>query len=175
MDPIPGQGTKTLHEKKCNQKKKKKGFLKNLKSYVSHIPSNDNTAIIITIPYICVELYTWLRIEIWIFQFALIFANSYFYLILLFKPWDDLIKPFLTKRWLTWTSLDGQYWNQIDYVLCSQRWKSSTHSAKTRLGADCDSYHELLVAKFRLKLKKVEKTIRPFRHDLNQIPYDYIV
>ena len=48
-------------------------------------------------------------------------------------------------------------------------------SAKTRPGADCDSDHELLIAKFRLKLKKVEKTTRPFRYDLNQIPYDYTV
>ena len=46
-------------------------------------------------------------------------------------------------------------------------------SAKTRPGADCGSDHELLVAKFRLKLKKVGKTTRPFRYDLNQIPYDY--
>ena len=44
-------------------------------------------------------------------------------------------------------------------------------SAKTRLGADCGSDHELLIAKFRLKLKKVGKTTRPFRYDLNQIPY----
>ena len=48
-------------------------------------------------------------------------------------------------------------------------------SAKTRLGADCGSDHELLIAKFRLKLKKVGKTARPFRYDLNQIPYDYTV
>ena len=48
-------------------------------------------------------------------------------------------------------------------------------SAKTRLGAACGSDHELLIAKFRLKLKKVEKTIRQFRYDLNQIPYDYTV
>ena len=61
----------------------------------------------------------------------------------------------------------------IDYILCSQRWKSSIQSAKTRLGADCDSGHELRIAKFRLKLKKVGKTTRPFRYDLNQIPYDY--
>ena len=47
--------------------------------------------------------------------------------------------------------------------------------AKTRLGADCGSDHELLIAKFRLKLKKVGKTTRPFRYDLNQIPYDYTV
>ena len=44
---------------------------------------------------------------------------------------------------------------------------------KTRLGADCGSDHELLIAKFRLKLKKVEKTTRPFRYDLYQIRYDY--
>ena len=60
-------------------------------------------------------------------------------------------------------------------MLCSQRWKSSIQSAKTRLGADCGPDHELLIAKFRLKLKKVGKTARPFRYDLNQIPYDYIV
>ena len=48
-------------------------------------------------------------------------------------------------------------------------------STKTRLGADCGSDHELLIAKFRLKLKKVGKTTRPFRYDLNQIPYDYTV
>ena len=47
--------------------------------------------------------------------------------------------------------------------------------AKTRPGADCGSDHELFIAKFRLKLKKVGKTIRPFRYDLNQIPYNYIV
>ena len=46
---------------------------------------------------------------------------------------------------------------------------------KTRPGADCGPDHELLIAKFRLKLKKVWKTTRPFRYDLNQIPYDYTV
>ena len=48
-------------------------------------------------------------------------------------------------------------------------------SAKTRLGDDCDSDHELLIAKFRLKLKIVGKTTRSFRYDLHQIPYDYTV
>ena len=56
-----------------------------------------------------------------------------------------------------------------------QRWRSSIQSAKTRLGADCGSDHELLIAKFRLKLNKVGKTNRPFRYDLNQIPYEYTV
>ena len=62
------------------------------------------------------------------------------------------------RRWLyTWTSHDDQYWNQIDYILCSKRWRSSVQSAETRLGADCGSHHELLFAKFRFKLKKVGK------------------
>ena len=56
------------------------------------------------------------------------------------------------KRFYTWTSLDGQHQNQIDYILCNQRWRSSIQSAKTRLRADCGSAHELLIAKFRLKL-----------------------
>ena len=66
-------------------------------------------------------------------------------------------------------------WNQIDYILCSQRQRSSIQSAKTRPGADYGSDHELLIAKFRLKLKKVEKTTGPFSYDLNQTPYDYTV
>ena len=79
------------------------------------------------------------------------------------------------RRLYTWTSPDGQYQNHIDYILCSQRWRSSIQSAKTRPGADCGTDHELIVAKFRLKLKKVGKSTRPFRYDLNQIPYDYTV
>ena len=79
------------------------------------------------------------------------------------------------RRLYTWTSPDGQYKNQIDYVLCSQRWISSVQSAKTRPGADYCSNHELLVEKLRLKLKKLGKTTRPCRYDLNQIPYDYTV
>ena len=79
------------------------------------------------------------------------------------------------RRLYTWTSPDGQHQNQIDYILCSQRWRSSRQSAKTRPGADCGSDHELLIAKFRLKLKKVGKPTRSFRYDLNQIPYDYAV
>ena len=63
-------------------------------------------------------------------------------------------------RLYTWTSPDGQYQNQIDYILCSQKWRSSIQSAKTRPGADYSLDHELLIAKFRLKLKKVGKTTR---------------
>ena len=79
------------------------------------------------------------------------------------------------RRLYTWTSPDGQHRNQIDYILWSHRWRSSIQSVKTRLGADCGSDHEFLIAKFRLKLKKAGKTTRPFRYDLNQIPYDYTV
>ena len=70
-----------------------------------------------------------------------------------------------------WSTLKSD----TDYSLCSQRWRSSIQSTKTRPAADCGSDHELLIAKFRLKLKKVGKTTRLFRYDLNQIPYDYTV
>ena len=80
------------------------------------------------------------------------------------------------KRWLDiWTSPDGQYQNQVDYILCCQGWVNSIQCAKTRPGADCGSNHELLIAKFRLKWKKVGKTTRPFRYNLNWISYDYTV
>ena len=67
---------------------------------------------------------------------------------------------------------DSQYQNQTDYILCSLRWRSSIQSAKTRPGADCGSDHKL-IAKFRLKLKKIGKTTGPFIYDLNQIPYNH--
>ena len=73
------------------------------------------------------------------------------------------------------TSPDGQYQNQIDYILCSRRWRSSIRSAKTRPGANYGSDHELLIAKFRLKLKKMGETTRPSGYILNQISYDYTV
>ena len=81
------------------------------------------------------------------------------------------------RRLYTWTSPDAQYWNQIDYILCSQRWRSSIQSIiiikkmATHFGSD----HELFIAKFRLKLKKGQKTTRPFRYGLNQIIYNYTV
>ena len=71
--------------------------------------------------------------------------------------------------------INGQYRNQIGCILCSQRWKSSVQSAKTRPGADYGSEHQLLIVKFRLKLKTVGKNTGSFRYDLNQIPYDYTV
>ena len=63
------------------------------------------------------------------------------------------------RKLYMWTSPDGQYQNQIDYIPCSQKWRSSIESAKTRLGADYSSDHKRLIAKFRLKLKKVGKTM----------------
>ena len=62
----------------------------------------------------------------------------------------------------------------MDYILCSQRWRSSIESAKTRPGSDCGSDYELLIAKFRLKLNKVGKINRPFGYDSNQILYDTV-
>ena len=81
----------------------------------------------------------------------------------------------LKRQLYTRTSPDGQHRNQIDYILHSQRWRSSVQPVKTRLEADCGSDHQLLIPKFRLKLKKIGKTTRPFRYDLNQIPYGYTV
>ena len=63
--------------------------------------------------------------------------------------------------------------NQLKVALCKNNWLNITE--KTKPGADCGSDHEFLIAKFRLKLREVEKTTRPFRYDLNQIPYDYTV
>ena len=79
------------------------------------------------------------------------------------------------RKSCSWTSSDDQYQNQLEHILCSQRWEKSVQLAKTSPGADCHSDNELLIAKFRLKLEKVGKTSRPFRYDLNQIPYDYTV
>ena len=62
------------------------------------------------------------------------------------------------RRLYTWTSPDGQYQSQIDYILCNQRWRRSIQSAKTRPGADCGSDHELLIAKFRLKFLLSEES-----------------
>ena len=86
---------------------------------------------------------------------ALVIANS------LFKQHK--------RRLYTWISPDGQSQNHTDYILCNWRWRSSIQWAKTKPGAECGSDHELLIAKFRLKLKKVGKTTRLFRYDLNPL------
>ena len=87
---------------------------------------------------------------------------------------NTLFQPHM-RRLYTWTSPDGRYQDQIEYILCSRRWRSAIESTKTRPGADCSSDHKLLIANSRLKFKKVGKTSRPFRYDQNKIPYDYRV
>ena len=81
--------------------------------------------------------------------------------------WSQQI-PFFnnTRHDYTWTLQSGQYQNQIDYILSSQRWRSCIQSAKTRPRADCGSDHQLLTAKFRFKLNKAGKTSRPAKYDL---------
>ena len=77
------------------------------------------------------------------------------------------------RRFDTWTSpMVNTEIRLIISFAAKDGERSSIQSAKTRPRADCDSDHELLIEKFRLKLKKVGKTTRPFRYDLNQIPYD---
>ena len=87
---------------------------------------------------------------------------------------DELVQPRLcpTTQGMT-LQVNITRWSitTSNYILCSWRWSSSIQSANTRPGADYGSDHELLFATFRLKLKKVRKTTRPFRYDLNQIPY----
>ena len=78
------------------------------------------------------------------------------------------------RQCYTWTSLDGQCRNNIDFVLCRQKWRGFIQSAKIRPVANCGSDHELFIANFGLKFKKVGKTTRPLKCDLNQIPYNYI-
>ena len=79
---------------------------------------------------------------------------------------------------LKWTGM-GEFNSDDHYIYyCGQeslRIKALYSQPKTRPGADCGSDHELLIARFKLKLKKVGKTTRPFRYDLNQIPYNYTV
>ena len=88
-------------------------------------------------------------------------------------PLGDLSNPGIEPRspLLQGNSLPsespGKHQNQTDYILCSQRWRSSIQSAKTRPGTDCGSDHELLIDKFRLKLKKVGKTTRSLRYDIS--------
>ena len=78
------------------------------------------------------------------------------------------------RRFYMWTSPDGLHQNQIDYILCSQRWRSSIESAKTRPELTVTQIMNS-TAKFRLKLKKVGKTTKPFRYDLSKMLYDYTV
>ena len=85
------------------------------------------------------------------------------------QPLLFLLLSLLNKKM---TSPDGQNQNHIDYIICSQRWRGSIQSAKST-GSWLWLNDEILNAKFRPKLKKVGKSARPFRYDLNKIPYDY--
>ncbi|CAF3391752.1 unnamed protein product [Rotaria socialis] len=77
------------------------------------------------------------------------------------------------RRLYTWTTPSGQHRNQIDYILCNRRWKSSITSIKTRPGADCGTDHELLLACLRIKLKQHHKSTQTAKPDLQNIPYKY--
>ncbi|CAF1413680.1 unnamed protein product [Adineta steineri] len=79
------------------------------------------------------------------------------------------------RRLYTWTTPNGQHRDQIDYILCNRRWKSSIKSVKTRPGADCGTDHELLLACFRIKLKQHQKSTQTSKPDLQNIPYKYKV
>ena len=88
-------------------------------------------------------------------------ANTYF------------IQP--KRRLYTWTSPNGQYRNQIDYILCQQQWKNSIFAAKTLPGADCGSDHQLLIAKVRVRLCKIRRPTIQRRFDTGKIPLQYAV
>ena len=92
-----------------------------------------------------------------------------------FKCYSELWYNITRVNSTLWTSPDGQYQNQIDYISLQLKMEKLYTVRKRRPGADCGSDHELLIAKFRLKLKKVGKTSRPYRNDLNQTPYDFTV
>ena len=77
------------------------------------------------------------------------------------------------RRLYTWTSPDGKTRNQIDYILIEQRWKTNILQCKTLPGADCDTDHELLIAKFKSKIKKTTKTSIITRYDMTSIPKEY--
>ena len=95
-----------------------------------------------------------------------------------FRDWRGMTNTLFQqhkRRLYTWISPDCQYWNQVDYILCSQRWRSSIQSAKHKTGSWLWLRSWTPYSKFRLKLKKVGKISRLCRYDLNQIPYDYTV
>ena len=79
------------------------------------------------------------------------------------------------RRLYTWTSLDGQYWNQINFFFAAKVGETLYSQQKQDLELYYGSDHELLIAEFGIKWKKVRKTTTPFRYDLNQILHDYIV
>ena len=106
----------------------------------------------------------------WSFSLSISPSNEHPGLISFRMDWLDLLAvqgtfKSLLQHHSSKASPNGQYQNQTDYILCSQRWRSCIQSAKTRPGADCGSDHQLLIAKLRLKLNRAGKTTRPARHD----------
>ena len=79
------------------------------------------------------------------------------------------------RRLYTWTSPDGKNRNQIDYIICQRRWKSSVLSVKTRPGADCGTDHELLEAKLSVRFKKLKRQIKTIKLEFDDIPAEYAV
>ena len=77
------------------------------------------------------------------------------------------------RRLYTWISPNKQYRNQIDYIMCSSRWKSAIQVAKTLPGADCGTDHQLLISKIRLRLKNVPKSKASVRYNVQEIPVVY--
>ncbi|XP_049739840.1 craniofacial development protein 2-like [Elephas maximus indicus] len=78
------------------------------------------------------------------------------------------------KRQLcTWTLPDGTHRNQIDYIYGKRRWKSSISSVRTRPGADCGTDHQLLICKFKLKLKKIRASLQEPKYELEYIPPEF--
>ena len=113
-----------------------------------------------TCPLVCDLWLIWVQVALLVLSLSL--------------KWEDNKSADLIE-WLWWLN-DLIYIKHIYiYILYSQRWRSSIQLAKAIPGADCSSDHELLIAKFRLKLKKRGKTTRPFRYDLNEILYNYTV
>ena len=144
-------------------------FYKDLKDLLELIPERD---ILFIIGYWKPKVGrrdTWNKRQIWPWstKWSRATLTEFFQENAFFIPKNHFQQP---KRWVyTGISPGGQCWNQSDYNVCTWRWRISVQSAKTWPGADCGSDHELLYSKFRLKLKKVGKTIRPFRYDLNKI------
>ena len=129
--------------------------------------------------YLSLLFFGTLHSDAYIFPFLLCFLLLFFSQLFVRPPQTTILLFCISSPWGWSWSLspvpDGQHRNQIDHILCIQRWRSSIQSTKTRPGANCGSdQEELLIAKFRLKLNKVGRT-RPFRYDLNQIPYDCTV
>jgi len=79
------------------------------------------------------------------------------------------------RRLYTWTSPDGKHRNQIDYIMCNNRWRSAIQAMRTLPGADCGTDHELLMAEIRVKLRKSKRKCAPTRYDMERVSEGYRV